>query len=617
MPVLSKQSAAKTSSQASNSIVRGHASTHESAAQAPQRSLGNQAMQMMLRPGVVQARLTVNTPGDKYEQEADRVADQVMRMTNAAAGDPPHIQRACTSCNRELDSQTLQRTCASCSEELESGSIQRVCAGCEEELQRKDRGGAQDLAADVESQLQALQGGGEQLPPQVREFFEPRFGQDFSNVRVHTSDAAAESATSVNALAYTIRNHIVFAAGQYSPHITAGRRLIAHELTHVVQQGTADAEVASNATSSAAQPAIARRSAGGPQSLQRLGDPAQVPAGMTCPRATISPSSVVTNVLFNIDSPTLTPTAVGDISAFIASWNAAGADDPVRIDGFASTDGPEPLNWTLSCDRAVMVEGELIAPSSGAAGISPSFIEVFAQGETDEFSSSLPPNRRATISADLSAPALTPGPVCAAVPAATPATCSARHDAYCEAAKCFPSNPWLPCVCRASGDVCDAVDAFSFSGNQGTALAACAFVEGASSGPIVSKARYFLSTNRCIWGHWRAAFDAIHDPSRPVPSGLTAEWATAVTACRSSGIASSACCRAHVTAEQTAIDHCGLYSSATFGPLPTDVPGASRCSVIVLNAARLLGPPAPFEASDGDFGNVRDRIGYGNRRCCP
>ena len=598
---MTKQTVSKNS-QTASAAVRSHTNVHESATAGLQRATSNQAMQRMLRTGAVQAKLTVNTPGDKYEQEADRVADQVMRMTSAAAGDPPRIQRACTSCNRELESQTLQR----------------MCAGCEEEeLQRKEHSGAQDFAADVESQVQALQGGGKQLPPRVREFFEPRFGQNFSNVRVHTSGAAAESATSVNALAYTIRNHIVFAAGQYSPHTTAGRRLLAHELTHVVQQGTADAEVASNATSRAAQPAIARRSAGGPPSLQRMGDPAQAPAGMTCPIATTSPpSSVVTNVLFNINSQTLTPTAVADISAFIASWNAAGADDLVRVDGFASTDGPEPINWTLSCDRAVMVEGELMAPSSGAAGIPPSFIEMFAQGETNEFSSSLPPNRRATISADLSAPAPAPGPVCAAVPTATPATCSARHDAYCEAAKCFPSNPWLPCACRASGDVCDAVDAFSFSGNQGTALAACVFVEGAPPGPIVGKARYFLSTNRCLWGHWRAAFDAIHDPSRSVPSGLTAEWATAVTTCRSSGIASSACCQAHVTAEQKAIDHCGPYSSATFGPLPTDVPGSSRCSVIVLSAARLLGPPAPFEASDGDFGNVKDRIGYGNRRCC-
>lgn len=75
------------------------------------------------------------------------------------------------------------------------------------------------------------------MPESVRTYFEPRFGQDFSQVRVHTDARAVESAQAVNALAYTVGRNIVFRAGQYAPGTAEGRRLLAHELTHVVQQG--------------------------------------------------------------------------------------------------------------------------------------------------------------------------------------------------------------------------------------------------------------------------------------------------------------------------------------------------------------------------------------------
>jgi len=81
---------------------------------------------------------------------------------------------------------------------------------------------------------------GQPLDRNTRTFFEPRFGHDFSRVRVHTDGHAAESARSVNALAYTVGRHLVFGAGQYLPGTDAGRELIAHELTHVLQQGNHD-----------------------------------------------------------------------------------------------------------------------------------------------------------------------------------------------------------------------------------------------------------------------------------------------------------------------------------------------------------------------------------------
>jgi len=138
--------------------------------------------------------------------------------------------------------------------------------------------------------------------------------------------------------------------------------------------------------------------------VRRMGDPAQAPASMSCPVATTSAANVDTNVLFTISSSGLSAAAIADIAGFLGRWRAAGSDRPVRVDGFASTDGPQPLNWTLSCDRASAVALELESPSSGGSGIPNSLIQVFSQGETSEFSTALEPNRRAIISADLSAP---------------------------------------------------------------------------------------------------------------------------------------------------------------------------------------------------------------------
>jgi hypothetical protein len=93
-----------------------------------------------------------------------------------------------------------------------------------------------ELTHDLESQIQAIRGGGQPLPKSERAFFEPRFGYDFSRVRVHSDAQAAEAARAVNARAFTLGLDVVFGAGQYAPWTTEGQRLLAHELTHVVQQ---------------------------------------------------------------------------------------------------------------------------------------------------------------------------------------------------------------------------------------------------------------------------------------------------------------------------------------------------------------------------------------------
>jgi len=121
-----------------------------------------------------------------------------------------------------------------------SGLAQRACAECEEDERipsvHAKREGNAALRVDA-SQIPTS--GGAPLHPLVRREFEPRLGFDLSGVRIHNDAASANSARSLNALAYAAGNHLVFAPGQYSPTTSAGRRLLAHELTHVIQQGAA------------------------------------------------------------------------------------------------------------------------------------------------------------------------------------------------------------------------------------------------------------------------------------------------------------------------------------------------------------------------------------------
>ncbi|WP_315817957.1 DUF4157 domain-containing protein [Paraflavitalea speifideaquila] len=119
--------------------------------------------------------------------------------------------------------------------------VQRKCSHCEEEenkkVQRKEMNQETMHAdKDFESYVGNLGTSGQPLPNETRNFYEARFGCDFSKVKVHTDTVAAKSAQSINALAYTSGNHIIFKQGQYSPGTEGGKKLLAHELTHVAQQ---------------------------------------------------------------------------------------------------------------------------------------------------------------------------------------------------------------------------------------------------------------------------------------------------------------------------------------------------------------------------------------------
>ena len=160
----------------------------------------------------LQAKLTIGAVDDPLEHEADAVAEQVMRMpdpTVVGLASPPRISRKCAACEEEDKLQT----------------------------KRSDPDGAGETApAAVDATLRSS---GQPLDAGARDFFEPRFGADFSAVRIHTDAAAAQSAASVAALGYTVGSHIVFAADRFDRSTATRNSLLAHELTHVVQQGAA------------------------------------------------------------------------------------------------------------------------------------------------------------------------------------------------------------------------------------------------------------------------------------------------------------------------------------------------------------------------------------------
>lgn len=182
-----------------------------------------------LAPGhpVIQAKLKIGEPNDKYEQEADRVADEVMRMPEPGAltgtvqpqaGLGLHVQRMCSECEDEVQRQQIDEE--------------------EEVLQTKmTDSGMPGTDHNLGNRVNQLRGRGQPLPKTLRTFFEPRFGHDFSNVRLHTDGRAAITAGAINARAFTAGRDIVFGANQFAPGTGHGKKLLAHELTHTIQQG--------------------------------------------------------------------------------------------------------------------------------------------------------------------------------------------------------------------------------------------------------------------------------------------------------------------------------------------------------------------------------------------
>jgi hypothetical protein len=168
-------------------------STHQTTASVQQKSsqpffarAGGGFLSTIKDPGqpFLQAKLTVSKPGDPFEKEADKTADKVMRMPESTAGSP-------------------------------------------------------SVAGHTQSAIQSNVSGGQPLSADVRSYMEPRFGADFSNVRIHNDQEAASLSNQLSARAFTYQNHVFFSRNQYQPGTSEGKHLLAHELTHTIQQGHA------------------------------------------------------------------------------------------------------------------------------------------------------------------------------------------------------------------------------------------------------------------------------------------------------------------------------------------------------------------------------------------
>ncbi len=205
-----------------------------------QRMVGNRTVSRMLatgrqEAGPIQAKLAVGPAGDRYEQEADRVAERVVSKQ------PPAVQRQ----EEEEEVQTMPPAASitplpsTCPEGVRAG-VRRAPEEEEEvqtkHLQRAAAGGSFDAGPEIARRLAARQGAGAPLPHDTRAVMEQHLGADFDQVRVHTDPEAGQISRQLGAQAFTHGQDIYVGAGAPRPASTDGQRLLAHELTHVVQQ---------------------------------------------------------------------------------------------------------------------------------------------------------------------------------------------------------------------------------------------------------------------------------------------------------------------------------------------------------------------------------------------
>ncbi len=214
----------------------------------------------------IQAKLSINQPNDIFEQEADAMSERVMHkdgrqseFNTTAKNSTPFFSP------RVIPGQSVQRTCEPCEKNLLKNQeptaetetlvqlkeksfydrsshatvIQRKCSGCtkKEKLRRKSDSSGQSAPSFIETDLRNARGSGSPLPETTRREMEASFGADFSDVSIHTGHAAAQINSSIGAHAFTHGNDIYFNEGKYNTGTGSGKKLLAHELTHVIQQG--------------------------------------------------------------------------------------------------------------------------------------------------------------------------------------------------------------------------------------------------------------------------------------------------------------------------------------------------------------------------------------------
>jgi hypothetical protein len=160
----------------------------------------------------IQRKLSIGAANDPLEHEADAMADKVMRMP-------------------ELN--FIQRKCAHCEEEEKAQRKPLISF-----IQKKEAGNINIASDPVSNQIQSTKGSGNALPSATKSFMESHLSADFSNVNIHADNKAANLSQQLHAHAFTVGNDIYFNEGKFSPQSSDGKRLLAHELTHVLQQNS-------------------------------------------------------------------------------------------------------------------------------------------------------------------------------------------------------------------------------------------------------------------------------------------------------------------------------------------------------------------------------------------
>ena len=258
----------------------------------------------------LQAKLTVSSPDDPQEREADAVADRVMRMPESAPAIPQQEEEKIQKKEEEENEDrvqaklnapeiSVQRKCAECEKDEEVSAklynavsrMQDEDRGEEEAIQtkrisantlimRSERGPpANSSNTSFEQSLSSSKGAGTAMSQSTQQFMGSRFGADFSGVRIHTGGYAEDMSSSINAQAFTHGNDIYFNAGKYAPHTEAGGTLLAHELTHTIQQGATAANSGAVSAKHISTKIIQRRPSGVPPQLSNAVEKAKTVEG--------------------------------------------------------------------------------------------------------------------------------------------------------------------------------------------------------------------------------------------------------------------------------------------------------------------------------------------------
>jgi outer membrane protein OmpA-like peptidoglycan-associated protein len=364
----------------------------------------------------------------------------------------------------------LQRKCTCGQHTVARGE----CAECRKKRLQRKAAGHTDPETVPPIVHEVLRSPGQPLDAETREFMEPRFGHDFSQVRVHTNAKAAESARAVNALAYTVGRNVVFGLGRYSPHTGVGRQLLAHELTHTLQQQYSagivqqnfELEPTNNNTYeqeamwaadqvlmdntpiindfTPIQPSIQRvcgsRAIGSPSGCNPVG-------GVSVFDISSSSDELY---LFERNCDDFQSGEEGRLRGLVTRF---GPSDVAEIHGFASEEGPIDFNEHLSCARALEARSVLIG-----AGLSPTNIgTVFKHGATP---GPRPEHRSVVIPLPTPTPSPpTPTPTTPTGPTCTPRTGITEWGCYCGAGTSCTTGHTCPPVdaldaCCQAHDIC-------------------------------------------------------------------------------------------------------------------------------------------------------------------